>query len=158
MKFTFTNDNNDDSGFELLEPNTYTFTILQVETEDEDGQSFVASTGTQFIKVKCCEKESGLRLTHCIFLDPTRSKKVYWFLKAIDKEPEVGEVDLDPSSWVGQMFRGKVEIKNGRNNIVATYGFSQTAPEPLPSGLDDPLPFDKPTTTTDPDLDEDVPF
>ena len=142
-----------------IRDSTYTFSIIQVDLEDEMGQPFVASTGIKFIKVKCCEKESGLRLTHCIFLDPQRSKKVYWFLKSIGNEPEVNqEVDLNPQSWVGRMFRGKVEIKNGRNNIVATYGFSQTQPESLPSDLYEPLPYTTPSTTEDIDLSEEVPF
>ena len=158
MKFTISKQDDGDGGYEILEPNTYTFTILGVDTQDDYGEPFVARTGVQYVKVKACEKETGLRLTHCIFLDPQKSKKVYYFLKAIGLEPVVGEeIELNFEDWTSRMFRGKVDVKDGKNNIVATYGFSQTQPE-VPSELADPITYEKPTTTPDPDLEEDVPF
>ncbi len=157
MKFTINKPSgSDEGGFELLDAGTYTFTILNVFKEDQDGNELVARTGTPYIKVQCCEKNSGLRLTHCVFLDPERSIKVYHFLNSIGLAPEVGEeFEMRTEDWINRMFRGKVEVKNDRNNIVATYAFSQTAPEPVPDELSDPIPHDRPTTTEDPD---DVPF
>jgi hypothetical protein len=160
MKFTINKPSgSDEGGFELLDAGTYTFTILQVITTNDNDEPLVARTGTPYIKVQCCEKVSGLRLTHCVFLDPERSIKVYHFLNSIDLAPEVGqEFEIKPEDWIHRIFRGKVEVKNDRNNIVATYAFSQTAPEPVPDELSDPIPHDRPTTTEDPDLSEDVPF
>ena len=150
MKFTINKNGNEDEGYELLDPATYTFTILEVNETDDEGEPFIARTGIQYIKVKCCEKESGLRLTHCIFLDPERSLKVYHFLTAIDLEPEVGqEIDIDTQKWIHRMFRGKVEIRNGRNQIVAVFGFSQTAPEPTEKEIE----FE-----SDDEDEDDVPF
>ena len=155
-KFTFGNDNdsNDPGDFELLDPAWYTFTIIGAFESDPDGNKFVARTGTPFIKVKCVEKETGIRLTHCVFLDPEKTKKVFYFLTAIGLPPQAGEVDIDPSQWTSRMFRGKVEIKNGRNNIVLANPIPSEQPDPT----DDLVEYKQPTTTPDPELSEDVPF
>jgi hypothetical protein len=160
MKFTINKTSGGDSEFELLNDGTYTFSILEVISTDENGDPFRANNGqrTQYIKVKVCEKESGLRLTHCVFLDPEKSIKVYHWLDAIGLTPVVGEeIDIDPDRWNARMFRGKIITKNGRNNIIATYSLSSSAPTALPDEMDDPIPYKKPTTTEAPD-DDDVPF
>ena len=58
MKFTFpdSNKSNDPGDYELLDPAWYTFTILGAFESDPDGNKFIASTGTPYIKVKCVEK------------------------------------------------------------------------------------------------------
>lgn len=158
MKFTFNETPSDSGSFELLEPGNYSFTIMGSFTENKEGKPYVKQDGTKFIRVSCCEKDSGLRINHFVFLDPGQSKKVYFFLKAIGLEPSGNEVDIDPEEWVGKMFRGNVvkkEDKTGemRNNIISCNPIPGEQPEPK-----DPEPEQKKKTWGDDEEDEDVPF
>ena len=158
MKFKFNETPSGDSGsFELLEPGNYSLTISGAYTENKEGKKYIKQDGTEFIRVSCVEKESGLRINHFVFLDSGQSKKVYYFLKAIDLEPTGHEVDIDPQQWVGRMFRGKIDKKTGndgieRNVILTCNPIPGEQPEPK-----DPEPVKK-NTWGDLDEDDDVPF
>ena len=158
MKFTFSEKPSDDSGsYELLDPGFYTFTILDAFTTNQDGKPYKTQAGIDFVRVVCCEKESGLRVSHFVFLDKAQSVKLWYFLKAVGQEPKSDEVEINPEKWVGVMFRGKVvkkEDKTGKeiNQIVTCNPLPGEQPEQK-----DPEP-EKKKTWADEDEDEDVPF
>lgn len=151
MRFKFNEQPSGDKPFEVLKPGFYTFNILETYMENKDGQKYITSEGVEFIRVVCFEKESGLRLSHFVFLDAEQSKKVYYFLTAIGLEPTSHEVEINPTEWVGRLFRGKVDInKEDKNVIRACFPIPgeqpethKPKPEPEPSQIDE---------------DEDVPF
>lgn len=159
MKFTFSEQpsDNDKGKFELLEPGFYSLTILETHTENQEGKPYKTKAGIDFVRVVCCEKESGLRISHLVYLDAGQSVKVWYFLKAIGLEPTSEEVDINPNEWVGRMFRGKVGKRTDnegveRNNILTCNPLPGEQPEEK-----NPEP-EKKKAWIDEDEDEDVPF
>lgn len=155
IPFTFNTTGGDEPKKELLEKGTYTFSVLGVfDKKYESDDELITDDGVKYVNVTCVEKETGLRVTHKIFFDPNKTAKVYYWLKAIGKEPEGESVEIDYNDWVGCNFRGEVIQKEwqGRtfNRIQIVHPFCGDAPEePIESIEED---------VRDPDLDEDIPF
>ena len=153
MKFQFNEDDKpqgESKEYELLEPGWYDFEIVACYSTDPDGNDLVASNGVPYLKMKCVEQESSIVLHHALFLDEEQSRKVYYFLVATDNEPKGGEIDIVPDMFVGKKFRGKTDIKKGRNAIIRANPKPHEQPEKF-----EPKEYDEPV---DPDLEEDVPF
>ena len=151
--FTFNKDDNQERReYEILEPGWYDFRISSAYDKDPDGNDLVAKMGTPYLKFLCEEISSGVTVPHFLFLDPEKTKKVYFFLVATGNEPDGDEVTIAPDMFEGKEFRGKVVVKNGRNQIALAN------PKPDEQEKKDPFvpkEYDKPK---DPDLEEDVPF
>ena len=155
MKFKFNEQpTGEQEHYEVLQPGFYTFHILDTYTENKEGKKYITGEGVEFIRVVCVEKESGLRLSHFVFLDSGQSKKVYYFLTAIGLEPKAEEVEIVPEDWVGRLFRGKVDInKEDKNVIRACYPIPGKQPE-----TKEPKPEPESESRGVDLFDEDVPF
>ena len=151
--FKFNHDDEQRREYEILEPGWYDFKINASYDKDQDGNALVTKNArTPYLKFKCEELDSGVILGHCLFLDEDQSKKVYFFLVATGNEPNGDEITIAPEMFVDKEFRGKVEVKNGRNQIT------RANPKPDEQEKTEPFVPKQIEKEVDPDLEEDVPF
>ena len=153
----------DRPAYEIVEPGWYNFTIESRADLHPDGEQLLTSGGVPYLKLRCRDKKSGVTLIHCLFLDPEKPGKVFYFLTAIGHEVE-GEVTFSPEIFEGKSFRGKVEVADGRNRIVLVNPVtSEQAATMIPTDYPKPDPAGQPMDPaggedeTD-DQEEDVPF
>lgn len=117
--FTFTKPDGFAKNTELLEPGWYTFEVINAYDRDIDGEPLVSRNEIPFFKLVCQESIKKVVVFHFLFLDPEQASRLSVFLSAIGYDFEDGqEVNLEASTFVSHVFRGRVENAPGKDGVV----------------------------------------
>tara|TARA_R110002167_G_scaffold182840_1_gene383287 strand:+ start:148 stop:627 length:480 start_codon:yes stop_codon:yes gene_type:complete len=140
----------------ILKSGWYDFQVEGAFENSRDGNKLETKDGDPYIQLKCLEEESGTWIYHSLFFSEMGVAKINAYLHATGTLLTAGEETfLDASAFVGNKFRGKVEITsyNGKqyNKIsrVSPIKGEQEQTEPLQeiksdeieSDLEDEIPF-----------------
>ena len=136
----------------ILKAGWYDFEVLDAYETSREGVKLVTKDGDPYIQLKAEERASGTWIYHSLFFSEMGAKKVNAYLHATGTTLKAGEETfLDASQFVGNQFRGKVEITshNGKqyNKITRVTPIKGEQEQTEPT-----------QPATDPDLEEDVPF
>jgi len=141
----------------ILEPAWYNFHVLDAYETSRDGAKLVTKDGDPYIQLKAEEGGTGTWIYHSLFFSEMGAKKVNAYLHATGTTLKAGEETfLDASQFVGNQFRGKVEITsyNGKQYNKIT----RVTPIKGEQEQTEPMETIQPSKPVDPDLEENVPF
>ena len=134
-------------------------TIKGAYNESQDGQEYIAKTGTHFLKVLMVGNDDETKVYETFYLTP----KAHWKMEALFKSagavcPPFADLQFsDVKALIGEEVNISVgQDENGYNTVlkwIPALGAEKVEAEKVKEVVEDPK-----VEGYDPDLDEDVPF